>query len=69
LGFPLGNPRKKCHLDVILVKNHRVYYKEGSGASSPKVAGCVKLVPEVVPIKSATPLVFNSTDRLLFSVV
>jgi hypothetical protein len=59
LGFPFGNPEKKCHLDVALTKNHRVYYKEGSGASSPKVAGRVKLVLEVVLTKFATPLAFN----------
>jgi hypothetical protein len=33
LGLSFGNPRKKCHLDVAPMKNHRVYYREGSGAS------------------------------------
>jgi len=27
-----GSPRKKCHLDVGLVKRHKIYYKgEGGG--------------------------------------
>jgi len=27
--FPLGSPGTKCHLDVGLVKRHKVYYKGG----------------------------------------
>ncbi len=34
LGFPLGSPRKKCHLDVALIESHRVYYREGNVAFS-----------------------------------
>jgi hypothetical protein len=34
LGLPLGILGKKCHLDVALMKSHRIYYREGSGASS-----------------------------------
>jgi hypothetical protein len=37
LGLPLGSPRKKCHLDVALAKSHRIYYREGSGASSQRL--------------------------------
>jgi hypothetical protein len=32
-----GIPTWECHLDVAPVKNHRIYYKEGSGASSQRV--------------------------------
>jgi hypothetical protein len=34
LGLPLGSLKKKCHLDVALVERHKIYYREGSGASS-----------------------------------
>jgi hypothetical protein len=40
LGFPLGNLenlKKKCHLDVAPIESHRVYYREGSGASSQRL--------------------------------
>jgi len=35
-GLPFGNPRTKSHLDVGLVKRHRVYYK-GEGGGFPQV--------------------------------
>jgi len=35
LGLSLGSPETKCHLDVGLVKRHRVYYK-GKVVASPK---------------------------------
>jgi len=31
LGLPLGSPETKCHLDVGLVKRHKIYYKRESG--------------------------------------
>jgi hypothetical protein len=32
LGLPLGSPETKCHLDVGLMKRHKIYYKrEGDG--------------------------------------
>jgi hypothetical protein len=34
LGLSLRSLGKKCHLDVTPMKNHRIYYREGSGASS-----------------------------------
>jgi hypothetical protein len=40
LGLPLGNPeslKKKCHLDVTSTESHKVYYREGSGASSQRL--------------------------------
>jgi hypothetical protein len=33
LGFPLRNPRENWHVDVVPVERHKVYYKEGNGAS------------------------------------
>jgi hypothetical protein len=35
-GLPLGSPKTKCHLDVGLVGNHRIYYK-GEGGGFPQV--------------------------------
>jgi hypothetical protein len=46
-------------LDVILAKRQIVYYREGSSASSPKVAGYVKLMFKVVFTKFVAPLPFN----------
>jgi hypothetical protein len=37
LGLPPRSPRKKCHSDVALVETHRVYYREGNGASSQRL--------------------------------
>jgi len=34
LGLSLRNPEKKYHLDVALANSHKVYYREGNGASS-----------------------------------
>jgi hypothetical protein len=59
LGLPLENPKKKCHLDVAPMKRHRIYYRGGEWCLLSKVVGHVKLVLEVVPIKSITPFVFN----------
>jgi hypothetical protein len=37
LGLPLGSHGKKCHLDVVAMKSHKVHYKERSGASSQRL--------------------------------
>jgi hypothetical protein len=37
LGLPFGSLGKKCHLDVAPMETHRIYYKEGSGASSQRL--------------------------------
>jgi hypothetical protein len=37
LGLSLRNPEKKYHLDVTLANSHRMYYREGNGASSQKL--------------------------------
>jgi len=46
-------------LDVVLAERHKVYYSEGSGVSSQRLWAHVKLVLEIVPIKSTTPLSSN----------
>ncbi len=43
LGFLLGSPRTKCHLDVAIVEMHKVYYK-GEGGGFPQVRVMVSLV-------------------------
>jgi len=40
LGFPLGSPGTKCHLDVGLMERHKVYYKGEGGVASPKSKSC-----------------------------
>jgi hypothetical protein len=40
-GLPLGSLKKKWHLDVALMENHKIYCKERSGASSQSL--CLKL--------------------------
>ncbi len=43
LRTPIRNPMTKCHLDVGLVKKHRIYYK-GEGGGFPQVWAMVSLV-------------------------
>jgi hypothetical protein len=33
LTLPLGSPRTKCHLDVVLMERHNEYYKGEGGES------------------------------------
>jgi len=42
-GLPLGSPETKCHLDVGLVKRHKVCYK-GEGDDFPQVRTMMSLV-------------------------
>jgi len=49
LRLPLGSPGTKCHLDVDLVGNHRVYYK-GEGGGFPQVQVVVSLVNLSLPL-------------------
>jgi len=49
LGLPLGSLRTKNHLDVSLVKRHKVYYK-GEGGGFPQVQAMVSLVSPSLPV-------------------
>ncbi len=49
LGFPLGNPGTKCHLDVGLVERHKLYNK-GEGGGFPQVRVVVSLVNPNLPV-------------------
>jgi hypothetical protein len=48
LGLSLGSPKIKCHLDVGLVKKHKVYYK-GEDGGFPQVQVVMNLVSLVSP--------------------
>jgi hypothetical protein len=37
LGLPFGSPKEKSHLDIVPVEMHKMYYREGSGASSQRL--------------------------------
>jgi hypothetical protein len=37
MRLPFRSLEKKCHLDVAPTKNHRIYYREGSGLSSQRL--------------------------------
>jgi hypothetical protein len=58
LGFPLGSPRTKSHLDVGLVERHIVYYK-GEGGGFPQVRAVVSLVCPCCPWLVLTPRVLQ----------
>jgi len=49
LGFSLGSPKTKSHLDVGLVERHIVYYK-GEGGGFPQVRVVVNLVSLSLPV-------------------
>jgi len=44
-----GNLETKCHLDVGLVKRHKIYYK-GEGGGFPQVQAMVSLVSLSLPV-------------------
>jgi len=48
-GLPLWSPGTKCHLDVGLVKRHKVYYK-GEGGGFPQVWVVVSFVNSSLPM-------------------
>ncbi len=47
--LPLGNPMKKCHLDVSLMERHKIYYK-GEGGGFPQVQAMVSLESLSLPV-------------------
>jgi hypothetical protein len=53
-GFPFGSPMTKFHLDVGLVKRHKVYYK-GEGGVFPQVWAVVNLMnPSLLVVRPNT---------------
>ncbi len=57
-GLPFGSPRTKCHLDVGLVKRHKIYYK-GEGGGFLQVRAVVSLVSLNCPWFVLAPKVFQ----------
>jgi hypothetical protein len=49
LGFPLGSPGTKCHLDASPMASHKVYYKR-EGGGFPQVQVVVSLVSPSFPV-------------------
>ncbi len=65
LGLPLESSGTKCHLDVALMKRHRVYYKR-EGGGFPQVWVVVSLVSPSCPWLILTPKVLQlCTNHLL----
>jgi hypothetical protein len=57
-GLPLGSFRTKNHLDVALMKRHRIYYK-GEGGGFPQVRAVVSLMSLSYPWFVLTPKVLQ----------
>jgi hypothetical protein len=49
--LPFGSLETKCHLDVGLVKRHKIYYKR-EGADFPQVQAVVSFVNPSLPVIS-----------------
>jgi hypothetical protein len=65
LGFPLGSPGTKSHLDVALMERHRVYYK-GEGGGFPQVRAMVSLVsPNLLVLVLAPKVLQLYTNHLV----
>jgi hypothetical protein len=47
--LPLGSPGTKCHLDVSLVKRHKIHYK-GEGGGFPEVWAVMSFVSPNLPV-------------------
>jgi len=56
--FAFGSLRTKCHLDVGLVKRHKIYYK-GEGGGFSQVWAVVNLVSRSCPWLVLAPKVFQ----------
>jgi hypothetical protein len=65
LGFPLGSPETKIHLDVASVERCRVYYK-GEGGGFPQVQAVVSLVsPSCLWFVLAAKMLQLCTNRFM----
>jgi hypothetical protein len=63
--LPFGSTRTKCHLDVGLVKRHKVYYK-GEGGGFPQVQVVVSLVSSSLFVARLSTKSVNALIDLLF---
>jgi hypothetical protein len=48
-GLPFESPRTKCHLDLGLMKRHKVYYK-AEGGGFPQVRAMMNIVSLSLPM-------------------
>jgi hypothetical protein len=65
----LGSPRGKWHLDVILVERHKVYYREGSGASSQRLWAVWSLCLKLSLLSPPHHFHLTCTNRLILLVM
>jgi hypothetical protein len=69
LGVPLRSPKKKWHLDVVLVDRHGIYYREGNGVSSQKLWVVWSLCLRLSLLSPSHHFHSTCTNRPLFLVV
>jgi hypothetical protein len=64
-GLPFGSPRIKCHLDVSLMENHKVYYK-GESAGFPQARAMVNLMSPSLLVTRLAPKMLQLCTNQLF---
>jgi len=69
LGLPLGSLVEKWHSDVILTKRHKIYYREGSGASPQMLWIMWSLCLRLSLLSLSHHFHSTCTNRLFFLVV
>jgi hypothetical protein len=69
LGLPFGSHEEKWHLDVVPIEKHKIYYREGSGASSQRLWAVWSLCLKLSLISPSCHFHSICTNRLLFLVV
>jgi hypothetical protein len=69
LGLSLGSPRKKWHLDLTPMENHKIYYREGSGVSSQRLQVVQSLCLKLFQLSMLHHLFSTCIDHLFSLVV
>ncbi len=69
LGLPLGSPRKKWHLDVVPTERHKIYYREGNGASSQRLQVVWSLCLKLSLLNLSQHCHSTCINRLLFLIM
>jgi hypothetical protein len=64
-----GSFREKWHFDVVLAERHKIYYKEGSGASSQRLWVVWRLCLKLFLLNPLDHFHSTCTNRSLFLVV
>jgi len=68
-GLPLRSPGKKWHLDVVPTERHKIYYREGNGASSQRLQVVWNLCLKLFLLNSSHHFHLTCINCLLFLVV